>query len=210
MAFTPWNNGSKRKLQLISLIDMVFILLVFFLVTIFVVREPREEMKLTVPTPENKPGRAQILIQLLPSGEFFMIDESAMKIVERVFQDVDNKFGYLSPHNLQEKKKNETYRALAQRFTYPAKQLSRRLQLLINRANSHPNEKYFVLIRCPNEVPYARVINLIEKLSLSQYSNIIYGCVGGSLEQIKNCKQIRIVSEKDERGIKRDNLWISF
>jgi len=209
MAFKSWNSN-KRKMQLVSLIDMVFILLVFFLVTIFIVREPREEMRLAVPTPENKPGRAQILIQLLPSDEFFMIDESAMPVVESVFRDVENRFGYLSVQNLQQKKKEVVFRTLTERFTYPAEQLSHKIQQLLNKANRSPNEKYFVLIRCPDEVPYARVIEVIEKLSQAQYNNVIYGCVGGSLEEIRNCKQIRIVTEIDEKGIKRDNLWITF
>ncbi|RKY75482.1 hypothetical protein DRQ07_11835, partial [candidate division KSB1 bacterium] len=86
----------KEKIELVSLIDLLFILLVFFLVTSFVVRLPLQERNISIPTPENKPGRAQIVIQLIDNNFIFWIDEDASSKVK----EIENRMGYLSRETL--------------------------------------------------------------------------------------------------------------
>jgi biopolymer transport protein ExbD len=197
VAFSRIKDTGRRRLELIPLMDMVFILLIFFLVTMFVAGLARQEQKLDIPTPKNEPGRAQIMIQLLPGGDFVWVDEGATKIVE----DVERDFGYMNPTALRERKVEEVLR----RSTHNRDDLDRKLEALVERANGDPNAQHFVLIRCPNEIPYYRVVDIIKVLSNGEYDNIKYGCVGGTIEQIRNCTQIQVVREKD-----RKNLWIDF
>ena len=196
MAFKRLDT-EKRKMQLISLMDMAFILLLFFLVTVFIAHPSQQEQKLYVPTPENVRGRAQIMIQLLPDNQFVWIDESSTAIVESIQRD----FGYLAPSTLKAKIIDD----LLRRNTLESRRLRNRLERLVKQADKDPNAEYFVLIRCPDEIAYFRVVDIIKRLSDCKYHNIKYGCVGGTIDQIRNCKQIRVIRKKG-----RENLWIDF
>ena len=76
------------------------------------------------------------------------------------------------------------------------------------RAAQDPFARFFVLIRCPNDIPYFRVIDVITKLSDTPYRNIRYGCVGGTLTQIRQCQRIYTVVEEDAQGNRRKNIQI--
>lgn len=197
MPFSNIEETSKSKVELIPLMDMVFILLVFFLVTMFVTQLSKQEQKLDIPTPKNEPGRAQIMLQILPGGDFVWIDSCATSIVN----DVEDNFGYLSPQMLRAKKVEEVLK----RSRYTPQNFEKKLTAFVEQANADPNASYFVLIRCPNEVPYFRVVDVIKYLTDCVYHNIDYGCVGGTIGQIENCRQIKVVREG-----KRENLWIDF
>ncbi len=201
----------KKKMQLISLMDVVFILLIFFLVSIFFASLPNEERKLPVPTPKNKPGYAQVLIQLIDDEKFFYVDPFTTEDLVKKITEIDRKT-YLSPRQrLQEKKK-----LLLKTATYKyeaalggANLLYRKLSLLINYANEHPEEKYFVMVRCPDDLEYGRIIEIINLLSKTKYKNIQYGLVGGTIDDIKNCKSIEKKIVSDALG-RRKNVVITF
>jgi biopolymer transport protein ExbD len=200
-------DTEKRKMQLVSLIDMAFILLLFFMVTIFVAQLLKQEQKIFVPTPKNEPGRAQIFIQLLEDNNFVWIDKNATNVVERAWNRIENADWYwpLSPKQKEKRKTEIALKALLRKNS--GAQLESKLKALVTEARE-TGAKYFAIIRCPNDVPYSRVVDIIKILSLAE--TIEYGCIGGTLDQISNCRSVQIVREKTKQGEERDNLWIDF
>lgn len=192
----------KDRYELISFIDMIFILFVFFLVTSFVIRTPYEERGLSIPTPENTLGRAQIVIQFVDEEHVFWLDESASSLVK----EMEDNYGYLSSQNLRKRIISE----LIAGNVIPIDVLEEKLNSLRARANENPRQKYFVLIRCPNHIPYHRVVNVIAAVSDTEYRNIQYGCIGGTLDQIRECRRVYTVVERDETGNRRRNIRIDF
>jgi biopolymer transport protein ExbD len=198
-------------MQLISLMDVVFILLIFFLVSIFFASLPNEERKLLVPTPKNEEGYAQVLIQLVDDRRFFYVDPSITQGLVNEITQVDRLSGLSRNQKLQRKKEILFRRCL---FTASdeeeyRKLLEERISGLLQLANSHPEQNYFVMIRCPDDIEYARVIEIIQMLTGSKFRNIQYGLVGGTLEDIRNSKSIRKQIVEDELG-RRRNVIIEF
>jgi biopolymer transport protein ExbD len=200
--FIKLKNRHKEKIELVSLIDMIFILLVFFLVTSFVIKMNLQERSLYVPTPKNVLGRAQYLIQFIDESRIFWLDEEASSVVA----NVEENYGYLSDVALRDRIISE----LISENRISIDQLGQKIDLLIRSANQDPFTNYFILIRCPNDLPYYHVIHVIEKLSNTQYRNIKYGAVGGTFDDIRFCKRIYNVVEKDSKGRRRKNLRIDF
>ena len=182
--------------------DMIFILLVFFLVTSFVIRTSYQERSLYVPTPKNTLGRAQILIQFIDEDHVFWMDETASNMVTQI----ERNYGYLSPVHL----RNKILSDLISKNTLSLDELDVKLENLKTRAEKDPFANFFVLIRSPNEMPYFRIVNIIARLSNTKYGNIKYGCVGGTIAQLKKCKRIYTVVERDTHGKKRKNIRIDF
>ena len=209
MAFRT-QKDDFRKVQLVSLIDMIFILLVFFMVTVTVVRLTIKEQKLPVPTPVSERGRAQIVIQLLNNGEFLWLDDRATTLISKVMDTIEKRFSYLSPSELNQKKTKEALRILLKKNIFPGDQMEEKLNQLLKKANSDPSSNYFVLLRSPDEIPYYKIINIIQKFNSAKYQNILYGCVGGTLNDIKNSKNVKVVIERDRNGRRRENLQIDF
>jgi len=193
---------TKEKVELISLIDMLFILLVFFLVTSFVIRLPLQERSISIPTPENRPGRAQIVIQLIDGNTVFWLDETASAEV----RNIENRMGYMSRSRL------NTYIVgkLVQKYTIPYQEFTEKLGNLVHTADKNPDHQYFVMIRSPDALPYVHVVNVISRLTKTSYNNINFGCVGGSLKDIRDCNSIRTVTEVDSYGNRRNNIQIDF
>jgi len=201
MAFKN-KTGQKEKVELVSLIDMIFILLVFFLVTSFVIRMPLQERSLHIPTPENTVGRAQIVVQLIDEDRVFWLDEQASQVVS----DVEDNYGYLPERQL----KNRIISALIEKNIFSYGEFERKLVNWKNRASQDPFSRYFVMIRCPNHTPYFRVIDVITKLTDTPFQNIKYGCVGGTLEQLRNCRRVYTVVSQDAKGKRRKNIRFDF
>jgi len=201
VAFTK-DEKLKERVELVSLIDMIFILLVFFLVTSFVIRLPMQEKGMYVPTPEYSLGRAQMIIQFIDENHIFWMDESVSNTVE----EIEESFGYLSVESLRDKILKE----LIEKNTITNEQLNDKINQLLVLADQDMSLKFFVLIRCPNDIPYFRVIDIIAKLSNTNYRNIKYGCTGGDIKGIKECKRIYTVYENDEQGKRRKNIRIDF
>lgn len=194
-------KDQPHKLELVSLIDMIFILLVFFLVTSFVIRMPLEERNLYVPTPKNEQGRAQIVIQIMSTDSSLWIDESASELVSRIEED----YGYES----QERLKQRILNRLIRDSKVSNSEMINRLDRLCQGADQNPQANYFVLIRCPYEMPYSMVVELISRIHDTAYRNVRYGCVGGHLDDLRNCRKILTVVER-VKGERRKSLLIDF
>lgn len=190
--------------------DVVFILLIFFLVSIFFASLPNEERKLFIPTPKNEPGYAQVLIQLIDENSFLYIDPFVTEQLVNDITQIDNKPNLSRQQRLQEKKD-----LLIRKNTFPVmsddlvNNLKLKLQTLVDHADNHPEEKYFAIIRCPDDLTYSSVIEVIQILTKAKYKNIQYGCVGGTVLDIQNCTSIEKTLAREE-GSTRRNVVIQF
>jgi len=192
-------SRQKRKIQLISLVDMAFILLLFFLVTSLIAQLSEQEQILAIPTPDNKPGRAQILVQVIDESEFLYLDQAANEIVERI----NSRYGFRS---WSWRRSRIMAEFLSQ--TFSKSEITDQLARLSARAQDRPLEDYFVLIRCPDEIPYFHVIDMIQEVT--GLPNIHYGCVSGTINDLNYARRMEVVVETDESGQRRKSLLIEF
>ncbi|MCG8608613.1 biopolymer transporter ExbD [bacterium] len=178
MAFKkkPHDN---RKIQMVSLIDLIFMLLLFFIITSVMIKLTRGESKLYIPTPKNEPGEAQILIQILDQNRYLWLDHTAIDTLYTYARDLKN------PNDPQAK-----IDLLVDKVALSGPAFFSRLQDLVESTKTKRKKDYFVLIRCPNAMPYHYATNIIEKLAESPYFE--YGCVSGSLEELRKSRSIRI------------------
>ncbi len=171
---------SNKNIELTSLIDMIFILFIFFLVSSYMIQTPSQERGLFIPAPKNEPGTAQILIQIIDSNTLFWFDKSDYNFIR------NNIIRGLSTKDIM-------YR-LYNRNSMSFRGLDDEIDNLKSLVKKNPEEHYFVLIRSPNNLACDTVLDIISKIA--GQTNIEYGCVGGSMNEILNCKTIKINPEK--------------
>lgn len=176
MAFRRIRN-ERRKIQLVSLIDLIFILLIFFIITSIMIKLTKGESRLYIPTPVNEPGEAQILIQILDEDNYLWIDHTAI--------DTLAFYSYRLPNPVDNRAKVDL---LLSKMTRNRDQLLAGIEGLKEASNFQSNREYFVLIRCPEHVPYHVATRIIERLS--DNPNFEYGCVAGSIEDIRSSPNI--------------------
>ena len=189
----------RRKPQLHSLVDMSFILLLFFLITSMIAQLTRTEQKMSIPTPKNERGRAQILVQFISEDEVLYLDESASAVAKRIFTD----YAYESLST----QINRVINEFMSTFTPDRAELFDRLDQLKAAAQKNPRANYFVVIRCPDDLPYFHVIDVMQ--AISGLPNIQCGCVGGTINDIRNAQNIRVIEKTVDRGSQL-NLIIDF
>jgi len=170
----------NKNIELTSLIDMIFILFIFFLVSSYMIQTPSQERGLFIPAPKNEPGTAQILIQIVDSNTIFWFDKSDYKYIR------NNIISGLSTQDIM-------YR-LFNRNSISIQGLDNEIDNLKSIVKQNPEEHYFILIRSPNNLACGTVMDIIAKIA--GHTNIEYGCVGGSVNEILNCKTIKINPEK--------------
>lgn len=197
MAFKRFKRP-KRDIQLVSFMDMIFILLIFYLVTSYVAQAKFKEKKFFFPTPRYELGRAEIFIQWINPNQIFWIDQRSAETVQRLI----DKYSYFSSDE-QMQKVTEELRDLNMLDSHAFKD---RLYDLVELANHDPRKKYFVVLRCPNELEYFHVMDAVSILSTAQYGNIEYGTIGGSFDQIR----VRLVESEDPQGNIREVIQIDF
>ena len=176
MAFRK-KAGGNRKIQLVSLIDLIFILLIFFIMTSVLIKATRGEAKLYIPTPKNEPGEAQVLIQILDKDSYLWIDHTAVDSLYR--------YGSELPNDPQLK-----VDLLLDKMVVDGARLNDRLQDLESKSGERLNKEYFILIRCPDNLPFYYATEIIEKLV--GIPNFEYGCVSGSIDDIRGSRNFSI------------------
>lgn len=177
MAFKK-EKVANQSIELLSLIDMIFILLVFFLVTTFAGMGPGDEQALMIPTPKNRPGHAQLFIQIRNTGEYFWLDDRAQNVVS----DLMLRFS-LYPANM---KNRMVWEQLESRFTFKSDEFESRLNGFVKSAKAKPDREYYIIIRCPDNIAYSSVMRIISILSSAE--NIKYGCIGGEMSDIRGTR----------------------
>jgi len=169
--------ADRRKIQLVSLIDLIFILLIFFIIASILIKLTKGESRLYLPTPVNEPGEAQILIQILDQDNYLWLDHTAI--------DTLAFYSYRLPSPVDNRAKVDL---LLNKMTRDRDQLFAQIENLKEESNFQSTREYFVLIRCPDHVPYHYATSIIERLS--ENPNFEYGCVAGSIEDIRSSKNI--------------------
>ena len=178
MAFRKLAHGN-RKIQLVSLIDLIFILLIFFIMTSVLVKITRGEAKLYIPTPKNEPGEAQVLIQILDKDSYLWIDHTAIDTLYR--------YGSKLPAANDPQAKIDL---LLNKMVVDVTGLNNRLRDLESKSSKRLNNEYFVLIRCPDDLPFHYATEIAEKLVHNP--TFEYGCVSGTIDDIKEGKNFSI------------------
>ena len=197
MSFRRRIGGSKDA-QLVSFMDMIFNLLLFFLVASYIATNTRVEKRFVFPTPKNELGTAEVFIQWIDEGTVFWIDQEASVDVQRIL----NEYSYLAPGE----QSRTVIGVLQERSRLDTGRLLQRLQLLVRTADSNPGKKYFVLLRCPNQIPYSVVLDVVARLAEARYNNVEYGTVGGTLDQL----QLGVLENTDGEGNLRKIIRIDF
>jgi biopolymer transport protein ExbD len=181
-------------IPLISFMDMCFLLLIFFVATSYHEANETKEEQLPIMTPKNQQGNeTQFLIQFISPDTVLWLDQSASVIVKRY-----DKEGF-DP----EMQKQHILEALNRECRFLTRDFNTKLDALVALVKAEAGNRRYVLIRAPNNIPFSPLINTIGKLS--GYSNLEYGLVGGSIDQIKNCRKITTVYEDNH-----ENLVIDF
>jgi biopolymer transport protein ExbD len=201
VAFKKFKH-TRNQLELVSFIDMIFILLVFFLLTNFAVNTTFEEKRMFIPTPKNELGRSQIVLQMMEQDQCLWLDETASNAVS----DIENQYSYLPTDQLTK----IVIDALIERNILSHAEMNRKISGIVEMANLNPQAAYFVLIRVPGDMPYFKVLDIIASLTQNQYQNIRYGCISGTLDQLRLSREIKTVLVEDKQGNRKKNLRIEF
>ncbi len=75
MSFKSRISGSK-EVPLVSFMDMIFNLLLFFLVTSYIATNSKVEKRFVFPTPKYEIGTAEVFIQWIDEQSVFWIDQN--------------------------------------------------------------------------------------------------------------------------------------
>jgi len=169
----------NRRIQLVSLIDLIFILLIFFIITSILIKVTRGEARLYVPLPKNEAGEAQLLIQILGPDSFLWLDHTA----------IDTLYTYGRRLKLRPSPESKINLLLA-RMVVDSRGLNDRIERLALEAGRQRQKTYFAVIRCPEEQPYYYATDIIQKLA--PVPNVEYGCVAGSIEDLKRGSNIKL------------------
>lgn len=164
---------------------MIFILFIFFLVSSYVIQTPPQERGLFLPTPENQPGTAQILVQVIDTNTMFWLDRSDYEFIR------NNIFSGLSTRDIVSRLYNKNSLSI--------QQLDKKINSVKRMVEQNPEEHYFVLIRSPNDLPCGVIMDVISKVAGQM--NIEYGCIGGSINDILNCDNISIDTKEQTISI---------
>lgn len=178
MAFRKINHGN-RKIQLVSLIDLIFILLIFFIMTSVLIKISKGEAKLYIPTPKNEPGEAQVLIQILDEDSYLWIDHTAIDTLYRYrsrLTDYDNVRAKVD--------------LLLDKLLVDTVGLNERLEGLESASSRRLNKEYFILIRCPDNLPFHYATEIVEKLVGNP--TFEYGCVSGTVADLRESQNFSI------------------
>jgi len=190
--------GGSKEAPLVSFMDMIFNLLLFFLVASYIATNSKVEKRFVFPTPKYELGTAEVFIQWIYERTVFWIDQSESVEVQRIL----NETSFLTP----EEQSRTAIENLQNRNRLDMGQLAQKLQSLVQTADFDPGKKYFVLLRCPNQIPYSQVLEVVARLSDTRYSNIEYGTSGGTLNQL----QLGVVETTDAEGNLRKLIRIDF
>ncbi len=168
-----------RKLQMVSLIDLIFILLIFFIISSILIRMTDGEAQLYLPTPKNEPGETQVMIQIIDADSYVWLDHTAIDTLLHYSENGTRRLSTEAKVDL-----------LVDKMSLDSRRLGQRIERLKQEVNAKPDLDFFVLVRCPDELPYYFATNVVEKLVDSPHFQ--YGCVGGSIADLRASSDIFI------------------
>jgi len=174
MAFKPAKRN-KAKLQLFGLIDTVFILLLFFIVTLTVGSE-RKEYTFKSSLPRSGRGYANAVIQILGANRYKWME------YEELRERVDNFEWSVNPE-MAIKNSIENTPEITR------KQALNRLRSYMERVNNVREARAFrcyVLILCSENIKYGDVIDVLNVINMFDNPYINYGLAYGAEDALNN------------------------
>ena len=87
---------------------------------------------------------------------------------------------------LADQKNKEILRRLVHKNSLEMTDFNDKLGSFVRTAKENRNRTYFIVIRCPDRVPYTLVMQILS--TLSQADNVEYGCLGGDLQELLDSK----------------------
>lgn len=168
----------REKYGLTPLIDMVFLLLIFFLVTSYVGTGVISEQTLLVPTPIQKEGVMNILIQLYKTktGDLraYYIDSSINEVYRRIDAGSDYRFNFVTKDPTIKAKR--VFQVIEWDYDLSINALKKRLKELESSKTS-----LFIGVRCPYDVPYFEAIEVTSDIPVRSRFGwpIRYGFIEG-------------------------------
>ena len=160
----------KRSLELIALVDMVFVLLIFFILAFIVSKRSLQEKGFLIPVPKEEYGYAQALIQLIDGDRVYYLDELDMNSVAGYCND------RLSAQEIKQRLMNTNV------ISYD--RLIDKLERIRGQAVRNKDREYFIVIRSPGDLEYTYALEIMALISNYNLYNMRYGCVGGGLESL--------------------------
>jgi hypothetical protein len=137
----------------------------------------RAEKRLALPTPQYQVGTAEYFIQWIDANTVLWIDHGSAEPMKRMLDDNS----YLLPDR--EALQRVVREGLRQQNAWSAARLEGQIDALVRESNARPDRRTFVLLRCPNEIPYRTVMESLARLSEGRF--VEYGCIGGSFDQLR-------------------------
>jgi biopolymer transport protein ExbD len=172
LAFTI-RKTQKKELSLVSFMDMIFILLIFYLVTCISASLGKEEKKIVLPTPKNEAGRADVLIQWVGNDKIIWIEKSMAAELRTM------RYGIYETND-----PDEIDRILIQRIVQRhSMNLQQAIRFMDTESRAfNQGSRNFIVVRCPDTVPYSDVMQMISAL---HDKGVRYGCIGGDVDALK-------------------------
>ena len=189
---------------LIGLIDVIFLLLIFFLVTKVVTELGKMEQKVLVGVPKNEPGYAQILIQVVDPDSYIWLDYKAFEPIYKSIRRPDQ----LSPQTRTKKfreglsqLKPISFEEIKAKITNKLDSINKENERAVGKSSRNPQiAKYYFLIRCPDRYPYGVVVDLLRLVEENRgnMGAINYGTTGGDFDDIAEARSIEYVEHPAE------------
>jgi biopolymer transport protein ExbD len=197
-------KNRRKNSGLMSLIDVVFLLLIFFLVVSVFVNSEVKEYSVNVSTPINEEGMANILIQITDNGDYYFMDDD-------FFLDLDNFFAKTVHsktfwNNRKSNYKTERFQLFLNSackkgvktfegypipdnllpYTKSGIQSKIRVQIQLVRDDIEKNgsaESFKIMVRCPYRAKYGEALVIVEALNQPGVAKEFfqYGISGGAL-----------------------------
>ncbi len=186
---------ANRKLPLIPLFDMVFLLLLFFLVTQVMTAKTKNYQTVVMQTPENIEGEAQILLQVIDDNRYIWIDEHVWR---NIVKQLKAKYGAQldGAPNRTALYRTEINNIAPLDWDGLKTQINDFKQSAAASNNMRNDElvNYYILVRCPDGFQYGKLLHIIKLMTQDEQGNPIYyidyGCVGGSWDDVTNATDI--------------------
>ena len=187
MAFVR-KASPARRIDLIPLMDMAFILLVFFAINMYSQAGERSEVRVSIVVPELSVSKVQVLVQIVSPDLVYWWDSTAVGAVEQAFARGR------SPSNV----------LFTRKYRKTMQQALDRFLAVVSAANASPGEEFQILVRCPGDVPYEVPLKFVQLASLTKWGNVRVGLVGGSSEELRQSSFRRVRLAGGRRALRID------
>ena len=165
-----------RKITLIPLMDIAFILLIFFLLNMFTLSGNQQEtqLKTLIPKKSGSLQGMQAVIQIIDRKKAYWWDSDLVRVIDQ---------GYKGPYSRLLKNK---------KYLMSLNECQRKLVSLIKKANNTPFRQYRILVRSPEKLPIEIPLKFLELAQLNRLGNVLLYILPGNLSEINRARFKRV------------------